>query len=320
MLRRSEQGDTMPGWLPFLLGFLQAINPLSTDMYLPAFPAIEAGFGSGVGGAQVTLAAWFLGLAAGQVTQGSLADRFGRRVPLIAGTLVYTAASVGCALSWDVTSLAVFRCIAAFGGSASAVIPRAIVRDMAEGLEAARLMSRLILIMGAAPILAPSLGGALLALGGWRAIFWLLAGYGALSCFLAWRLLPDTLPPERRLRLGPAAMLLGYVNVVREKIFLTRAMMGAAAMICMFAYISAAPVVFIQMYGMSPSAFAILFGATAFGFIGGAQFNPMLVARFGPGRVMRWAARGCWWRRWPFAARWRRDWAGPGVSWRRSFR
>ena len=276
----------MPAWLPLLLGFLTAINPISTDMYLPAFPQMEAEFGSGPGSAQLTLATWFLGLAVGQVTQGTLSDRFGRRGPLILGTVLYTLATVGCALAPDMGWLAAFRFVEAFGASASSVIPRAVVRDKVTGLEAARIMSRLILVMGAAPILAPSLGGALLGVAGWRSIFWAMAAYGALSGLLVWWLLPDTLPPERRLRLGPAALLRNFGRVLAEPVFLTHALLGAAVMFCIFAYISGAPAIYIEHFGITPGQFAIVFGASAAGFIGGAQLNPPLSARFGPGRVL----------------------------------
>ncbi|MFC7734443.1 multidrug effflux MFS transporter [Roseomonas sp. GCM10028921] len=276
----------MPIWLPLLLGFLTAINPISTDMYLPGFPMMEAEFGSGTGGAQVTLATWFLGLAVGQVTQGGLSDRFGRRGPLMVGTVLYTLATIGCALAPSMGWLAAFRFLEAFGASASSVIPRAIVRDKVTGLEAARIMSRLILVMGAAPILAPSLGGLLLGVAGWRSIFWVMAAYGALSGLLVWWLLPDTLPPERRLRHGPAALLSNYITVLTEPIFLTHALLGAAVMFCMFAYISGAPAIYIEHFGISPGSFAILFGCAAAGFIAGAQVNPWLVGRIGAGRVL----------------------------------
>jgi len=276
----------MPSWLPLLLGFLTAINPISTDMYLPAFPGIEADLGAAPGGAQITLATWFAGLAVGQITQGTLSDRFGRRGPLVVGTLVYTAASVGCALAPDMAWLAAFRFLAAFGASASSVIPRAVVRDLSTGLEAARIMSRLILVMGAAPILAPSLGGLLLGVAGWRSIFWVAAAYGAVSCALVLRLLPDTLPPERRLRLGPAALLRNYGRILAEPVFLTHVLLGSAVMFGMFAYISGAPAVFIGHFGITPGRFAIVFGLTAVGFIGGSQLNPFLVGRYGHGRVL----------------------------------
>lgn len=283
--------DPMPSWLPLLLGFLTAIGPISTDMYLPAFPAIEAALHGGAGTAQVTLATWFLGLATGQIVQGMLADRFGRRAPLLVGTAVYTLASIGCALATDLVSLSLFRFLAAFGGSASAVIPRAVVRDLTEGLASARMMSRLMLVMGVAPILAPSLGGLLLEAGGWRSIFWASAAYGLASTLLVWRLLPDTLPPELRTRLGAMGLLARTIEVARDRSFLSHALLGGATMFMVFAYISGAPALFIEGFGLSPRAFALLFAVTATGFIGASQLNPWLVARFGPGRVLTGACR-----------------------------
>ena len=169
-----------PSWLPLLLGFLSATGPIATDMYLPAFPAIESSLHIPLGSAQWTLATWFIGLAIGQITQGSLADRFGRRAPLISATALFTLANVGCALSTDLVTLSFMRFLAAIGGSASMVIPRAIVRDLAEGHAAAKLMSRLILVSGVAPILAPTLGGFLLKIADWHFIFWFTVLYGTL--------------------------------------------------------------------------------------------------------------------------------------------
>jgi MFS transporter, DHA1 family, multidrug resistance protein len=283
----------MPRWLPLLLGFLTAIGPVSTDMYLPAFPAIEASLGSGPGSAQATLAAWFLGLAVGQFVQGTLADRFGRRNPLMLGTAIYTATSVGCAVAPDLLTLSICRCLSVFGGSASAVIPRAIVRDISEGLASARLMSRLILVMGAAPILAPTLGGALLGIGEWRLIFWATAAYGVASTVLVWRWLPETLPPRNRISLRLGELAGRYAAILRERSFLSHALIGGGAMFAMFAFIGGAPPVFIETYGLSPQAFALVFALGAAGFIAGSQLNPRLVARFGAARVLRWAVRAC---------------------------
>ncbi|MFC3126777.1 multidrug effflux MFS transporter [Pseudoroseomonas globiformis] len=277
----------MPAWLPLLLGFMTAIGPLSTDMYLPAFPAIEAGFGVPPGSAELTLATWFVGLSAGQLVQGTLGDRLGRRRPLLVGLWIYVLGSVGCAMSTSIEMLAVCRCIAAFGGSASMVLPRAVVRDMADGHEAARLMSRLMLVMGAAPILAPSLGGLMLGFGGWRPIFWFGAGYAVISSLLVWRLLPETLEPSRRLKLGPTQLLARYLQILREPSFLAHTAMGCAAMFLTFAYVGGAAGVFVGLYGLSPSAFAILFGVNAAGFILFSQFNPPLLLRLGPVRLVR---------------------------------
>ncbi|EHM03122.1 drug resistance transporter, Bcr/CflA subfamily [Acetobacteraceae bacterium AT-5844] len=280
----------LPAWLPLLLGFLTAIGPLSTDMYLPSFPAIEAGFGAPKGSAEMTLAAWFLGLAVGQMVQGTLADRYGRRRPLLVGLGVFILGSAGCALAPDIQTLAFCRFVAAFGGSASTVLPRAVVRDIAEGYAAARLMSRLMLVMGAAPILAPSLGGLMLQFGGWRQIFWFGVAYAVISSTLVWRMLPETLPPERRLRLGPTDLLLRYLHILREKVFLTHAALGCAAMFLLFTYVGGSPGVFVGMFGLQPGAFAILFGVNAACFILASQLNPPLLLRFGPVQVVRWTS------------------------------
>jgi DHA1 family bicyclomycin/chloramphenicol resistance-like MFS transporter len=282
---------TYPIWLPVLLGFLTAVGPVSTDMYLPAFPAIEAALGGQAGTAQATLAAWFAGLAVGQITQGTLSDRFGRRWPLVIGTAVFTLASVGCALAPDLATLSAWRLVAALGGSASMVIPRAIVRDLADGHAAARLMSRLMLVMGAAPILAPSLGGLVLAFAGWQAIFWICAGYGALCCLLVALLLPDTLAANRRVRLGPGGMLRRYGAILRERGFLTHSLAGGFATFGMFAYLGGSPGVFEGIYRFEPAAYGALFGACAIGLIACSQINPMLVRRFGGGRVLRGGVR-----------------------------
>lgn len=276
---------TFPAWLPFLLGLLTAVGPLATDMYLPAFDAIEADFGAPPGSAQLTLSAWFAGLCVGQMTQGTLSDRFGRRAPLIAGTLLFALACAGCALAQSIPALSVFRMLSAFGGAAGMVIPRAVVRDMAEGHAAARVMSKLMLVMGAGPILAPSLGGLLLGFGGWRMIFWVCGGYGLFCALLAWTVLPETLPRSARVKLGPGALMARYRHILTERGFLTHALMGGFAMFGMFSYLAGSPQVFVQQFGLPPGFYGALFGICAAGFIAATQLNPWLVLRFGAERV-----------------------------------
>jgi DHA1 family bicyclomycin/chloramphenicol resistance-like MFS transporter len=276
-----------PAWLPVLLGFLTAVGPLSTDMYLPAFPAIEASLGGRPGTAQITLATWFAGLAIGQITQGTLSDRYGRRGPLVIGTAIYTLANAGCALAPDLFTLSALRFVAAFGGSASMVIPRAIVRDLADGHAAARLMSRLMLVMGVAPILAPTLGGLVLGFAPWHAIFWLTTAYGAVCCALVWRFLPDTLPSSRRMQLGFGNLVTRYAGVIRDPVFLAYAIMGGCGMFGMFAYIGGSPPVLIQRFAFSPAQYGMLFGASAGAFILSSQVNPRILPRFGAARVLR---------------------------------
>jgi DHA1 family bicyclomycin/chloramphenicol resistance-like MFS transporter len=270
-----------PAWLPSFLGLFIAVGPAATDMYLPAFPAVEASFGTAPGTAQLTLATWFAGLAIGQITQGTLSDRFGRRRPLIVGFIVFTLCSIGCALAPSLTALALFRAVAAFGASAGMVISRTVVRDLAEGQAAAIMMSRLVLVMGVAPVLAPTLGGVILAFAHWRVIFWVLSAYGAACAVSAWRILPETLPAERRVRLTLAGQADRYLHIMRERVFLTHAIMGGCSTFCMFAYLSGCSPVFEDGFGLSPSGFALIFGLCAIALVICSQLNAYLLPRFG---------------------------------------
>ena len=279
MTIRIGRGN-VPTWLPILLGFLQAVGPISTDMNLPAFPAIEASLHARTGSAQLTLSSWILGLSLGQLVQGALADRFGRRAPLLAGTLVYIAGTVGCALSPSIAAMAAWRFVAAFGASASMVVPRAIVRDVSEGHAAARLMSRLILVLGAAPILAPSLGGVVLQWASWRDIFWINAAYGLLALVAAWAWLPDTLDHAERVPIHAGRMLARYGRIVRERNFLTHALMMSFYAFALFAYLGGSPDVFEGHYGFSPGRYAVVFGLVAATFIAASQANTLVIRRF----------------------------------------
>lgn len=291
----SESLSRSPGtprWMPILLGYFIAVGPAATDMYLPAFPAVEHSFGTAPGTAQLTLAAWFAGLAIGQITQGTLSDRFGRRAPLIAGTGLFTLAAIGCALAPTLGWLAVFRALGAVGASAGMVVPRAVVRDLADGSAAAILMSRLVLVMGVAPILAPSIGGAVLVFAEWRVIFWILATYGAIACLLAWRVLPETLPPARRTRrLHPGEQFRRYTGILRERGFVTHAAMGASGTFAMFSYLGGSSPVFIDGFGLTPSQYALIFGLCSCGLIAGSQINARLLPRFGLSFMLRLIAR-----------------------------
>lgn len=284
-----------PTWLPTLLGLFIAVGPAATDMYLPAFPAVEASFGTEPGTAQLTLATWFAGLAVGQITQGTLSDRFGRRIPLAAGFALFTVASIGCALAPNLPTLAVLRAIAAFGASAGMVIARAVVRDLAEGQAAAVMLSRLVLVMGVAPVLAPSLGGLILMFAHWRVIFWILTLYGGIAVFAAVRILPETLPEERRLRLSVSGQIQRYLSILRERTFLMHAIMGGCSTFCMFAYLSGSSPVFELGFGLSPSAFGLIFGLCAVSLVCGSQINVRMLPRFGLNRmltIIAWTSLG----------------------------
>jgi DHA1 family bicyclomycin/chloramphenicol resistance-like MFS transporter len=267
-------------YLPQLLGFIIAVGPLSTDMYLPAFPAIAREFHDQAA-PQYSLAAYFVGLAIGQMTQGALSDRLGRRGPLLFGLALYTLASIGCALSDSTATLMLFRFLTALGASAGIVIPRAQVRDLTDGPAAAHMFSQLMLVMGVAPILAPMLGAGVVAFASWRMIFLVCAAYGAVALAAIWLFLPDTLPPERRSLIGLWPVLLRYGVIFREPAFLTHALIASFTAGALFAYLAGTPQIFIGLYGWSTAEFAALFGLNSITYIAYSQLNPALVNRFG---------------------------------------
>lgn len=278
---------SVPVWLPALLGFLTAVGSISIDMYLPAFPKIAHELGHVRGGAQITLATFFIGLALGQLILGPLADRAGRKAPLVAGMTLYTIATVGCALSSGLWSFSIFRFLAALGGASSMVVPRAVVRDLANGPSAARIMAQLMLVMGVSPILAPALGGVVLDWAGWRAIFWVQAVYGIINLTLVIFCLPDTLPPELRVRHGIISVAKRYVQVARDRNFLPAALTVGFTSATLFAYLGGSPLVFETGFHVSPVLYGCIFGLNGFGLIMASQLNGRLfAARFGIDRTL----------------------------------
>ncbi|MCU0946160.1 MAG: Bcr/CflA family multidrug efflux MFS transporter [Rubritepida sp.] len=280
------------GRLALVLGVLAAFGPLSIDMYLPALPTIGAELGGGPEGAQLTLAAFFLGMAAGQLLHGPLADRFGRRRPLFAALVTYTLASALCALATGIGAFIALRLLQALAGCAGMVIARAVVRDLSDRMDPVRLMARLMLVMGAAPILAPLIGGWIAAWLGWRAIFWALALVGLLALLLSWWALPETLPPERRRRESAAATVANYLALLRNTRFMGTALASGCALGGMFAFIAGSPFVFITLHGIAPERFGWFFGAGAAGVIACGQLAGPLAQRFGRPRVFGTACLG----------------------------
>lgn len=263
-------------WL-VLLGALIAIGPLTTDMYLPAFPALAAELAAPAGGVELTLASYFVGLSLGQLFYGPLSDRFGRRRPFLAGLTLYLVASAACALADSVASLALWRFLQALGGCASMVIVRAVVRDRCSAREAARAFSLLILVMGLAPILAPLLGGWVASQFGWRALFGLLALYGALGWLAVWRFLPETRDTRHAAPLVLFQVLADYVRLLKSRAFMGYTLSGGLAFAGMFAYIAGSPHVLITLGGLPADAFGWVFGANALGFVLVSQVNARLL-------------------------------------------
>ncbi|MES2712949.1 MAG: multidrug effflux MFS transporter [Pseudomonadota bacterium] len=275
--------------LALILGGLAALGPLAIDTYLPAFPVIAQSLGTDAARMQGTLAAYFAGLAIGQAAFGPASDRFGRRWPLLAGLLVFALASAGCALATSVDQLTLLRFVQSLGGCAGMVISRAVVRDVAEEQAAVRLMARLMLVMGVAPILAPLLGGWLLGFTGWRGIFAVLAGYAALMGVVVWFMLPETLPAERRRRDSFGGILRVYGQLLADRRFMGPALAGSLCIGGMFAYIASSPFVLMELHGMAPTTYAIVFGSNAAGFILVSQVNAWATRHVAPAQLLRFA-------------------------------
>jgi MFS transporter, DHA1 family, multidrug resistance protein len=268
--------------LELLLGILTAFAPLSIDMYLPAFPAIGRDLNASPADVELTLASFFVGLACGQITTGPLIDRFGRTRPLYAGLALYVAGSLGCALSSSISMLIAFRAVQAFGGAVGIVVARAVVRDLHAGAAAARMLSRLVLVMGVAPIIAPLFGGLMLQVFGWRAIFGVLAAIGASTLVAVMLKLPETAPPSVR----TSRLSLPIGSVVRAPDFLGYALTVAFSQGAMFAYISGASFVFITLHGIPAERFGWFFGANAAGLVVSSQVNHRLLARIPTVRIL----------------------------------
>ncbi|WNW12018.1 multidrug effflux MFS transporter [Pseudomonas sp. DTU_2021_1001937_2_SI_NGA_ILE_001] len=264
-----------------ILGALSAFGPLAIDFYLPGFPAMAKAFGTDEQHVQLTLAAYFLGLSIGQLAYGPVADRFGRRKPLLVGVALFSLASLLCAMAPTLEWLIAARFLQALGGCAGMVISRAIVSDKCDAVGAAKVFSQLMLVMGLAPILAPLLGGVLVNGFGWQSIFLALTLFSAACLAAVATSLPESMRPDH-----PRAPLRGalgrYLSLLTDRIFIGYALTGGIAIAGMFSYIAGSPFVFIKLYGVPAEHYGWLFGTNAAGFILVAQLNARLLRRFGP--------------------------------------
>jgi DHA1 family bicyclomycin/chloramphenicol resistance-like MFS transporter len=269
-----------------LLGAVTAMGPLAIDMYLPSLPAIGAELHATPAEAQSTVAAFLGGMAFGQLVYGPASDRLGRRPPLLVGVGLYVAASVLCALAPTAPILVGGRFLQALGACSGTVIARAIVRDRYDHVETARMLSLMMLIMGLAPIFAPLAGGALLGLGNWRVIFWVMSGFGGLLALSVLTALRESRSPETAAHARSEHPLRGYAALLGQKRLLGYALAGALNGATLFAYISSSPALLIGDYGIAPSAFGWVFGANGAGLIAANQVNRHLLRRRTPDEVL----------------------------------
>lgn len=273
--------------LVLLLSALTAVGPLTIDLYLSAFPRIVDELGTTESRVQLTLTATLAGLAIGQLLIGSISDAIGRRAPLLVSLAVYVVASVGIVFAGSVAALTGLRFVQGLAAAAGMVLSMAIVRDLFEGFQIGKVIARLMLVVGVAPILAPTIGAQFLRLGSWRGMFVALAVVGIALFVIVLLRLRESLPVERRRSGGTVAALRSYGSLVTDWSFIGLALISGFYMAAMFTYISASTFVYQDFFGLSAQQYAIVFGIGAVSVTAGSQINGALVGRVAPERILQ---------------------------------
>lgn len=275
--------------IALILGLLSAIGPFAIDMYLPALPSIGKDLGAPDNVVQMSLLSFFIPFAISQLFYGPLADMWGRKAPLYIGIGLFAVASIGCALASNIETLIAFRFLQGIGGAAGMVIPRAIVRDMHTGVQAARLMSLLMLVFSISPILAPLTGSAVIAFYGWRGVFWAVMIAALIGLVLLSTQLKETRLKEHRAESGLGSAMAAYRLLFADRNFLTLTFIGGFGISSFLVYLANSPFVLINHYGLTPTQYSFAFSVNAVSFFAVSQLTGWLGERFGLVRVMRMA-------------------------------
>ena len=267
-------------YLILILGLLTAIGPFSIDMYLPAFPDIAKNLHTTVARVTLSLSSFFIGISFGQLLYGPLLERFGRKKPLYIGLCVYLLASIGCALAASVNALIVLRLLQALGGCVGMVAARAMVRDLFEVKENAKIFSTLMLVVAISPIIAPTLGGYITAVLGWRFVFAMLIVVDLIILAGIYFLLPESKKPDPNFSLRPAPILKNFTGVITHPQFYTYALTAAISAAGLYAYIAGSPHVFMEIFHVSEKQYGWIFALIAMGLIGASQLNSVLLKNY----------------------------------------
>jgi len=278
--------------LALLLGLITAIGPFAIDSYLPALPTLGASLQASPAAVQMSLTVFFIVIGVCQLFYGPISDVFGRKPPIYAGLVIFAVGSVGCALAPTIEVLIAFRAVQAFGACAGMVVPRAIVRDLYTGHEAARLMSLLMLVMSVSPILAPLAGSLVIALWSWREVFAVLAVVAVLCLVMTAVQLPETHPAERRLGKTLAGAFSSYGALLRDPVFMGLSVVCGFGLATFFVFIGSAPFVYIEHFGLTPTQFSLAFALNAASFFAMSQLTARLSARFGLAPLIRGSVIG----------------------------
>lgn len=270
-----------------VLGMITAIGPFSIDMYLPAFGNIAADLHTTVAHVSLSLSSFFIGISIGQFIYGPLLDRFGRKKPLYAGIGLYLVASALCAMATSADSLIALRFLQALGGCAGMVASRAMVRDLFDVADNAKVFSMLMLVVGVSPIIAPTLGGYITASLGWHYVFVVLTLMAAVILLAVHFILPESRAPDPGYSLKPGAIVSRFVSVIKEPQFYTYAFTGAIAAAGLYAYIAGSPSVFMEIYKVSEKQYGWIFALIAAGLIVSSQVNSFLLRKYKSEQIIR---------------------------------
>lgn len=273
-----------------LLGALSAVGPFSIDMYLPGFQDIAKDMQTDIAHVGQTLTSYFIGISIGQLIYGPVIDRYGRKGPMKIGLIIYTLSSLLCIMAPNINALIGLRGLLALGGCAGMVASRAIVRDLFPVEETAKIFSQLMLVMGAAPIIAPTIGGWMVSIWGWKSIFLFMGSFSTIMLIAVSRLLPESHQPDRTVQLRPSFVVRDYINVLKEPVFLTFALTAGFASASLFSYISGSPAFFMEISGFTNTQYGWIFGMNALGYIGGSQLNSLMLKRYDGLKIMSIAA------------------------------
>lgn len=274
-------------YLILILGLLTAIGPLSIDMYLPAFPDIAKSLHTTVAQVMLSLSSFFIGISAGQLVYGPLLERFGRKKPMYAGLCIYLLASIGCAMVTSVNALIIFRLLQALGGCAGMVAARAIVRDLFAVQQNAKIFSMLMLVVAVSPIIAPTAGGYITALFGWRYVFAVLVIINLIIIAGIYFLLPESKQPDPHFSLKAGAIINNFAGILKHPQFYTYALTGAIAYAGLYAYVSGSPYVFMELFRVNEKQYGWIFALISIGVIGSSQLNNIALKRYSSEQIIK---------------------------------
>ncbi|WP_028981279.1 multidrug effflux MFS transporter [Sporocytophaga myxococcoides] len=275
--------------ITLILGMLATVSPFAIDFYLPAFSQIAEDLQTSTARISLSVSSYFIGMALGQLIYGPLLDRYGRKPPLFAGLIIFVIASLGCTFSYRVEQLIILRFIQALGGSVAGVAAMAMVKDFFTASQGPRIFAMLILTIGLSPLLAPSIGGFVAESFNWKAVFVLLAFIAVFAMTIVFLFLPEGQEPDREVTLKLQPMAKTYVSILSDTQFFTYTVSGSFAFATLFIYVAGSPIVFIELFHVSPQMYGAIFALLSVGFIGASQLNILLVRKFPSNAIFRFS-------------------------------